>query len=423
MKPNLVLIKLIMRLSILMLLFVMLFIISTFLYSIRYWPDVYNYVNANITITRIPTISELNLTVFEVIEYNTEMYSTTDADYYTNGYDTNTVEYTFGFEDIEYRNSKVRRSAELEDMGSDYKDVPKKSVVVDYFFDDEDETSTKLIKDLVDERKLTTRDLKDVEVMPETQFFYGYPKMTVESCNGDKMVVSDAVFPWVATIFVKNESKGNQFDYFCDGALISNKLVLTAARCTYNGNVSFSPEIFIVILGKTSLQTNSGEEKILRVKAVKRHENYTVTEGKATNDLAVLVLEETVGLVDGLATACLKSDEETTESEENSKEAITTAWSFSGDLTLIYFDKEKSKACGQDNKVENTFCATYRNDVALCPSYGGLYVTISADNHLHLQGLRNGNPLDRGICYDRNVNYTSLKHYRKWIRDVIESNK
>lgn len=163
MKINLPLLKLVIRLIILMILFVVLFLISAFLYSARYWPDIYNYVNANITITRIPTLSELNLTIIEV-EYGTEMYSTTDFDYSdsTNAFDT-TEDYAFSFDEFDFPKAKVRRNAKLEDLGKDFAEVPKKAVLVDYFFMDEE--GTKIIKDLVDESKLTTRDSKDVEIM------------------------------------------------------------------------------------------------------------------------------------------------------------------------------------------------------------------------------------------------------------------
>lgn len=166
MKINMPLLKLAIRLIILLILFVVLFLISAFLYSARYWPDIYNYVNANITITRIPTLSELNLTIIEV-DYATETYSTTDFDYSdsTNSFDT-TEDYAFSFDDFDFPKSKVRRNAPLEGIGLDYGTVPKKTVLVDYFFMDE-ESSTKVIKDLVDESKLTARDLKDVEIMSD----------------------------------------------------------------------------------------------------------------------------------------------------------------------------------------------------------------------------------------------------------------
>lgn len=180
-----------------MILFVVLFLISAFLYSARYWPDIYNYVNANITITRIPTLSELNLTIIEV-GYATEMYSTTDMDYDMSTRIGDTTDDAFSFDEFDFPNSKVKRQAKLEDMGKDYSEVPKKTVVVDYFFVDE-ESNTKIIKDLVDERKLTTRDLKDVEILSGTPSWMAVQKL-VSAFNLDKYEY--IVFKYLLTLQV-----------------------------------------------------------------------------------------------------------------------------------------------------------------------------------------------------------------------------
>ncbi|KAL0810708.1 hypothetical protein ABMA28_010032 [Loxostege sticticalis] len=235
--------------------------------------------------------------------------------------------------------------------------------------------------------------------------------------NPDSSII-EGVAPWTAAIFLKNET-GDQFDYYCDGALVSEKAVLTAARCTNTGNGSYPTENFIVILGKTSLQLSGSNEKILRVKEIKTHENFTIEDGVAKNDLALLILEEPVTLNDGISIANLSIYEENQE-EGESNVAVTTAWSLSGDIALIYFDKEKSKACESNNKVENTFCATYGDDVPLCPSYGGLYVTKQGDQ-LCLAGIRTGDPSDRGICFNKHVNFTSLKNQTQWISENIEA--
>ncbi|XP_028164574.1 uncharacterized protein LOC114355759 isoform X1 [Ostrinia furnacalis] len=223
--------------------------------------------------------------------------------------------------------------------------------------------------------------------------------------------------PWIATIFLKNET-GSQFDYYCDGALVSDRAVLTAARCVSNATGSYSPESFIVILGKTSLRISGSQEKILRVQDVKTHVYFTIASSVAQNDLAVLTLEEPVLFNEGISKANLENMEINEEDGESSV-SVTTAWGLSGDIALIYFDKEKSKACDSNNKVENTFCATYGDDVALCPSYGGLYVTKQA-NKLYLAGIRTGDPTDRGICFIKNVNYTSLKNNTQWVSENID---
>lgn len=158
MKVNFELLKIITRLLILLILFVMLFVISAFLYTAKYWPDVYTYVNANITIKRIPTISELNITIINRIdeEYTTEnLYSTTDISGTTEEFE----EYTVIFED--FFPDRRKRQVKIERMNNDYGEVPK-NMIIHYVFED---VTTKIIKDLVDESELTTRHMGDVEMI------------------------------------------------------------------------------------------------------------------------------------------------------------------------------------------------------------------------------------------------------------------
>ncbi|KAH9628338.1 hypothetical protein HF086_003509 [Spodoptera exigua] len=120
------------------------FMISTFLYSAKYWPDVYNYINANITIKRIPTISELELTVIEV-DYTTEQsYTSTDGDYI----EVSTVDDLdideFMKDEIDFT-KKVKRNIVVEQL-KDYIELPPRPIFVDYMFIEEpmkQETDTK----------------------------------------------------------------------------------------------------------------------------------------------------------------------------------------------------------------------------------------------------------------------------------------
>lgn len=165
--------KLAIKLLILMIFFVILFLILAALYSTRYWPDIYNYVNANITIKRIPTLSELNLTILEVDE-TTEFYATV-GDYpeatTIEGLDIDIDDFFNVTNDDEaYKAIRVKRYA-LEEFGKDYSELPKKNVVVDYMFLEETTTVhedvfiTKIVKDLIDESKLVPKNYGDVEIM------------------------------------------------------------------------------------------------------------------------------------------------------------------------------------------------------------------------------------------------------------------
>lgn len=141
-----------------MILIVMLLIIVMFLCSTKYWRDVHNYINANITITHIPKRSEMeNWTIVEeTTEFNdftTSMYETTT--------DVNNEDY-FDFNDVE--NGKTKRSVKIIEI-KDYSEVPDEKQTVNYYFNI-DESKIDEMNDLVDESKLTTTDKKDVEMVP-----------------------------------------------------------------------------------------------------------------------------------------------------------------------------------------------------------------------------------------------------------------
>ncbi|XP_059056068.1 uncharacterized protein LOC131849952 [Achroia grisella] len=238
-------------------------------------------------------------------------------------------------------------------------------------------------------------------------------------CQGN---ITQGVYPWIATIFIKNTTLDNQFEYFCDGAVLSERTILTAGRCvtTNPTKTTIDPEDLIVILGKKSLHSVSGNEKVYKIKSIILHENYIIKDGVVENDLAILVLREPADFNKDVGAACMFGEQDII---IDYQQTGTTAWSLSGDLTPIYFDKEKSRACNQENKVENTFCATYGDDVALCPSYGGLHATKHTDNKWYLHGIRTGDPTARRICVERDIKYTALINFIDWIVENIQNNK
>ncbi|KAJ8708486.1 hypothetical protein PYW07_010611 [Mythimna separata] len=536
--------KLVIKTLILLILFVLLFIISSFLYSARYWKDIYNYVNANVTIRHIPTITELELTVIKVEpDFTTETYSTTDFDYQ----DLSTIDDLdideFMKDEFDYT-KKVKRHIVIDQL-KDYIELPPRPIFVDYVFlespikrdtkpandkegvdtapketDDDgeiprtsitgvvledeppeptvseepavtkyyytvqptkskskrsidqepsattqgiiytteiatteyipehsttkegylvgddldlsvnevidepvvlttkanenelvdDEEDTNLMRDSVDVSKLTTRGSEDVEMV--TRKPWKLQMMPDPICHGDATCqeFTKTVFPWIATIFVSNSALGSQFSYYCDGVLVTDKAIVTDARCMIIGNKTLDPDSLLVFLGKVNLQTFGGNEKVQKVNSIVIHPNFTVSsDGKASNDLALILLEEAVELKDNIQSAC-------THQERSSEESATTAWALDGALVPIFFEKEKGKFCF--DKDEDVFCASYGNEVALCPSYGGVFASRQAGRWC-LHGIFYGDPADRGICFTKDVHYTSLTKHLQWIDENV----
>ncbi|XP_045507195.1 chymotrypsin-C-like isoform X2 [Colias croceus] len=378
MKLNIASTKFIIQLLILLILAVLIFILSTFLYSIRYWPDVYNYINANITIKRIHTITELNLTYFDD---TTEFYTTTDF------VEDTTIEYEpdyFSLDDVE---SRKRRYVDIE---KDYIELPNK-VLIDYFF--EIENSTNVMNE--DEGKWTTVRSEDVEVLAG-----GFNKkhrhgMHSDSCPGGTSDDVTTVYTWIAAIFIKNGT--DQFQYYCDGAILSPNVIITAARC-----VNFTTaEDILVILGKTSLQQIFDSEKMIKIKEVIIHENFTNTN----DDLAILKTEDAIETSETISIACLYDSDEYTE-------ALTTGWAISGNLTAIDFYKDKSEECSSSSSI----CGVYRNDITHCPSFGGIFA--AKHKGWYLKGIRSTEDENRTMCIHAPVYYTPLYNYVDWIRSV-----
>ncbi|KAI5632710.1 trypsin domain-containing protein [Phthorimaea operculella] len=214
-----------------------------------------------------------------------------------------------------------------------------------------------------------------------------------------------SVFPWLVAIFIKNGTN-NQFDYYCDGTLLSDKAVLTAARCLQRGNETVNADDVITFLGKRSLQNTAQGEVILRVQQLTIHPNFSLQNQAA--DLAVLQLEEPVVFTDLIQPACLVDDGET-------DEAVATAWGET--LSLIKFAEKNHTCVGEP--VDNTFCATYGASVALCPSYGGVYAALESGRWC-AAGVRTGDVTKRGLCFDKTVAFTDLRAYTQWLRDFSQ---
>ncbi|CAK1589489.1 unnamed protein product [Parnassius mnemosyne] len=227
--------------------------------------------------------------------------------------------------------------------------------------------------------------------------------------------VTTSVSPWIAAIFLKNGTS-DQFEYYCDGVLLSDRYILTAARCVIRNDATVDAENVIVLLGKKSLLSLGENERAVKISKIILHENYTNKNDKVENDLAILEIEEPISFNDAAQSACVLVDETSDDFIENNLEIATTGWAITGELTFIPFDKEKSKKFNNGSRVDNVFCANYNNDVTVCPSFGGVFVSRAVDNIWYLRGLRTGDPTQKSFCINTGVLFTNLLQYLEWIQ-------
>ena len=117
-------------------------------------------------------------------------------------------------------------------------------------------------------------------------------------------------YPWLVRISTVN----NPIHGFCGGTLVASKYVITACHCTYQYDKKkfpelpvrkkFGPHEILVSIGdhKQTTFNESGREKRVHVKSIKRHSKYEKNQpipGKGLNngyDLAILELAEELDL-------------------------------------------------------------------------------------------------------------------------------
>ncbi|CAG5052450.1 unnamed protein product [Parnassius apollo] len=255
--------------------------------------------------------------------------------------------------------------------------------------------------------------------------------------NGTYNDITRSVFPWITAIFLKNGTS-DQFEYYCDGVLLSDRFILTAAQCVIQNNATVDAENIIVLLGKKSLLALAENEKAVKIRKIILHEYYTNKNEKVENDLAILEIEELISFNDAAQPACVLMDEASKDLIEDNLEIATTGWAVTGELTFVPFDKEKSKNCNNGSRLDDVFCANYNNadsfthrgailpnftqtkllakDVTVCPSYGGVFVSRAIDNIWYLRGLRTGDPTQKSFCINTGILYTHLLKYIEWIQ-------
>ena len=146
-------------------------------------------------------------------------------------------------------------------------------------------------------------------------------------------------YPWLVRISTKYSQQ--QRHGHCGGTLVASRYVITACHCTYQYDRKKFPEFpvrgkyghseIIVIIGdyKQRSVNETGREKRIKVKSIKRHRKYEVNQpipGKALNngyDVAILELEEEVDLTK-YTPACLAKQTEGT--KYDGEKAVTAGW-------------------------------------------------------------------------------------------------
>ncbi|XP_061705004.1 chymotrypsin-C-like isoform X1 [Cydia pomonella] len=265
--------------------------------------------------------------------------------------------------------------------------------------------------DYVDFYKDTTNE--DVEYTPTVYI----PTTTVatrvkiDQKPADKI---DSVYPWIAAVFIMNPDN-KQFEYICDGILLSERVVLTTARCVIKANVTVDADNILIIMGKRSLQSMGVNEKVLRVKSIKIHDNFVSTREMVDNDLVIAVLAEPVAYNVDIQPAPLGLDDKSAPLA-----TATTGWHASGPLQPLYLKLQSTEKSRMDVNCNKLFCATLGDSETTCPSYGGLLIERQDYDQWRLKGIASGSPTNTGVCFNKHLTFTKIENYLDWIKESIQ---
>ncbi|XP_068910164.1 modular serine protease-like isoform X2 [Tenebrio molitor] len=248
-------------------------------------------------------------------------------------------------------------------------------------------------------------------------------------------ITEQGKFPWHAVLFTLEE--GN-WTFTCGGSLITERIVLTAAHCTWNSY----EEILRIGLGKHYSDYYKEEDyaQIVNISKIIRQPAYQDLAGNYGSDIAILVLTGSVDFSPVIRPTCIDWNlDDITEHLSHNKlgliagMGVTENNTFSTRLRGTYLPVIESGHCIEKQKKDfkkyisfTSFCAGWENGTGVCngDSGGGLvFPSEQNPNKFTIQGIVSVSPRRPGTSFcDPNYYtvFTKVGMYVRWIYDTLQ---
>ncbi|EFN86498.1 Limulus clotting factor C [Harpegnathos saltator] len=269
------------------------------------------------------------------------------------------------------------------------------------------------------------------------------PECGTSIAHGNTLIVNGfeakvGVFPWHVGIYRKNANM--KHEQICGGSLVSNNLVVSAAHCFYDeafGKLHDASN-YAVAAGKHYRAWDVNEQYTQKslVESVKLGSRFLGARGNFAEDIALVKLKTPLELSTLVQPICMDW-ENVYEWEQlrmgQSGKVVGWGRNINGESTQTLFEvdmpfvpySECLSAVPVDFRgylTSDKFCAGRLNGSSVCEGDSGGGLCFQKDGVWYLRGVVSVSPVRDGHCdYNSYVGFTSISHFRDWIREAYVS--